>query len=325
MMQTDKKVQPLARFLSSNLGLTLRGALILGVLVLLSIIVFGVWITSRISPWLSVGLVVFCCYHIWSWIKKYGSATFNIGPVPVLPDLTLPEPAPPGFKRVRFVCVSDTHNLHNSLVLPTGDVLLHAGDFTRIGTVKEIAEFNRWLGSLPYQHKVVIPGNHDLALDEEFYEKNWNSWHKVKEDCKIARSLLTNCTYLIDEMTTVEGIKIYGSPQQPYLKKMAFSRERGEELRRWWDKIPPNIDILLTHTPPRGKGDRVILGNRVGCEELEIAVKRIKPKFHVFGHIHEAFGVERGEEITYINAACCNLFYKAYRKPIIFDVYTPIK
>ena len=56
-----------------------------------------------------------------------------------------------------------------------------------------------------------------------------------------------------------------------------------------WELIPDNIDILITHGPPIGHGDRCSGGNRAGCVDLLFEIQnRIKPKAHIFGHIHGA-------------------------------------
>jgi len=213
---------------------------------------------------------------------------------------------------VRFVCVSDTHMTHSSMKVPDGDVLLHAGDFTNKGTVAEIKEFNTWLGKLPHRHKIVIAGNHDLALDSEHVQKR----REASETTTTVRSLLTNCTYVHDEFVTVMGIKIYGSPYQPdmFAKYVAFSLPRGESLRKKWDKIPNDTDILLTHSPPFGYCDRMMFGKRVGCEDLLRAIEdRVRPAFHVFGHIHAARGVAHntrsGVRTIHINAACITIVF----------------
>ena len=67
---------------------------------------------------------------------------------------------------VRIVLISDTHNKHEKLEMPEGDVLIHAGDFTNVGTEQEIREFDMWLASLDFQHKILVPGNHDKGTDK---------------------------------------------------------------------------------------------------------------------------------------------------------------
>jgi Icc-related predicted phosphoesterase len=71
---------------------------------------------------------------------------------------------------------------------------------------------------------------------------------------------------------------------------MAFNLDRGAPIKEKWDLIPSNglVDVLVTHGPPYGILDVTYENLTVGCEELAIAVKdRIKPRLHVFGHIHE--------------------------------------
>ncbi|XP_047407253.1 metallophosphoesterase domain-containing protein 1 isoform X2 [Sciurus carolinensis] len=127
-------------------------------------------------------------------------------------------PKPPGY--TRFVCVSDTHSRTDPIQMPYGDVLIHAGDFTELGLPSEVKKFNEWLGSLPYEYKVVIAGNHELTFDQEFMADlikqdfyYFPSVSKLKpENYENVQSLLTNCIYLQDAEVTVRGFRIYGSP-----------------------------------------------------------------------------------------------------------------
>ena len=66
---------------------------------------------------------------------------------------------------VRVVCISDTHGAHRSVSVPDGDVLIHAGDFTRYGRESDASDFDAWLATLPHRHKVVVHGNHETATD----------------------------------------------------------------------------------------------------------------------------------------------------------------
>ncbi|KAF7237700.1 Metallophosphoesterase domain-containing protein 1 [Varanus komodoensis] len=127
-------------------------------------------------------------------------------------------PKPPGY--TRFVCVSDTHSRTDPIQMPYGDVLIHAGDFTELGLPSEVKKFNEWLGSLPYEYKIVIAGNHELTFDQEFMADlikqdfyYFPSVSKLKpESYENVQSLLTNCIYLQDSEVTVRGFRIYGSP-----------------------------------------------------------------------------------------------------------------
>ncbi|XP_035121350.2 metallophosphoesterase domain-containing protein 1 isoform X1 [Callithrix jacchus] len=132
-------------------------------------------------------------------------------------------PKPPGY--TRFVCVSDTHSRTDPIQMPYGDVLIHAGDFTELGLPSEVKKFNEWLGSLPYEYKIVIAGNHELTFDQEFMADlikqdfyYFPSVSKLKpENYENVQSLLTNCIYLQDSEVTVRGFRIYGSPWLPGL------------------------------------------------------------------------------------------------------------
>lgn len=190
---------------------------------------------------------------------------------------------------MKLVVLSDTHGRHRAIDIPDGDVLIHAGDFSVwFGTLEELAEFNDFLAQLPHVHKIVVAGNHDFPFERENAE---------------ARAILTHARYLQDEALEIEGVKFYGSPWQPEFLNLAFNLPRGEPLRRKWDMIPSDTDVLITHGPPHGIGDRTFDGLHVGCEELLARVQEIKPRVHVFGHIHEGRGRIDIGETTFVNAA----------------------
>jgi Icc-related predicted phosphoesterase len=189
---------------------------------------------------------------------------------------------------MRIVAVSDTHGCHRRVAVPPGDILVHAGDLTMTGSLQDVAEFNDFLGKLPHPHKIVIAGNHD-----------WCFQRKPEK----ARALLTNAVYLQDEAVTVEGIRFYGSPWQPWFYDWAFNLPRGRALADKWALIPEGTDVLVTHGPPRGFGDRTFDGRHEGCDDLLERVRRIRPKVHIFGHIHEAAGRWDEDGVTFVNAS----------------------
>lgn len=160
------------------------------------------------------------------------------------------EDDPKSADMVRFVCISDTHS-HNKMQLPPGDVLLHAGDFTSNGCPKQVRSFNRFLASSSFAHKVVIAGNHDLTFDTlHFADFQGNFSLKENVDPVATKGILTEGVYLEDSGVEVCGYKVWGSPWTPKYFNWAFGLPRGEEIRAKWDLIPPDTDILVTHTPP---------------------------------------------------------------------------
>ena len=187
-----------------------------------------------------------------------------------------------------IVCISDTHGFHDHTEVPDGDILIHAGDLTKHGTLGDVTDFNAWLGTLPHRHKVVIAGNHDFCFQHE---------------PELARSRLTNCVYLEDEAATIEGIRFYGSPWQPWFFDWAFNLQRGPEIAAKWSLIPDDTDILVTHGPPLGFGDVTYRGESVGCADLLERIRVVRPKLHVCGHIHEAAGVARDGGTLFVNAS----------------------
>jgi len=208
---------------------------------------------------------------------------------------------------MKLVLMSDTHGLHEQVEVPTGDVLVHAGDFTRIGRREEVIQFNAWLGQLPHKHKIVIAGNHDLSFE--------NSPDEVQP-------LLTNATYLKDNWCGIAGIgKIYGSPWTPTFQ--------GDPRYRWvFNADPENMSrslskILVTHGPPDGILDRTLEGAYAGSPELRAEVfGRINPKIHVFGHIHEGYGHYRANETEFFNASVVDRAYRVRNAPWVVDVET---
>lgn len=142
---------------------------------------------------------------------------------------------------LRLVCISDTHGFHRDLDLPPGEILIHAGDFDG-HSVEAVDDFNCWLGELPFRHKLVIAGNHDLLFDRR---------------PKLARKHLTNAVYPEDSGIRLEGLNFWGSPVNSVLgEEWTFGRERLVKLRRHWDRIPDDTDVLITHKPPYGTLDK---------------------------------------------------------------------
>ena len=191
---------------------------------------------------------------------------------------------------MKIVAVSDTHMGHSDLRLPEGDILIHAGDATYMGTIPEINEFGNWMRNQPFKHKIFVAGNHDWLFDH---------------NRAYAEKLLHGITYLQDEEVTVEGLRIYGMPWQPAFNQWAFNLERNsDKMKAVCRKIPSGLDILVTHGPPI-----LILDDKKGCECLMVQVAIKKPKVHIFGHIHAGYGHEKLGPTDFYNVSCMNEDY----------------
>lgn len=217
----------------------------------------------------------------------------------------------------RITFISDTHNKHRQISnsLPGGDIIIHAGDISSMGYKHEIRQFLSWYKKLDhYTHKIFIAGNHDWGFQTDS--------DMVKE----LMQFYDNIIYLQDNSIVIDDIdespiKIYGSPWQPEFFDWAFNLPRnGKELKQKWDSIPNDTDILITHGPSHGHLDQVIgRYENLGCELLRDRVNQIKPKFHVFGHIHTGYGYKNNGDTHFINASVLDENYYFTQKPLTVD------
>lgn len=243
---------------------------------------------------------------------------------------------------IRIVHISDTHMLHDGYLsmIPEGDILVHSGDFSAFSASRYIGnkdrdrasvvnEMNSFFQKLPFKYKVLVAGNHELSFNA-----------KGKSDLE---SQLTEVTYLQDRAINIEGINIYGTP---WTSKRWTSLARGfskswGKFEHFWDLIPSETDVLVTHMPPLGImdlaskkfagvknllsanepcticGDTHEMFEHWGCKELKKTVlKRVRPVVHMFGHVHESTGVQDVDGVTFSNAAM-----KINQTVNVFDYY----
>jgi len=208
---------------------------------------------------------------------------------------------------MKIVCISDTHGFHNKVLLPEGDILIFAGDMSKVGLVHQIKYFDEWLGLVKphYKEIIIIAGNHDFAFEE----------------LENAKELIKNAIYLQNSCVVIDGLKIYGSPYTPRFFNWAFNVDRGEEIAKHWALIPDDVDILITHGPPAGILDMTSSYEWAGCKDLMNRINKLKNlKLHIFGHIHEGYGVEKINDITFVNASICTQRYSPINKPIIIEI-----
>ena len=118
----------------------------------------------------------------------------------------------------------------------------------------------------------------------------------------------------------MNGLRLWASPVTP-LSGTAFGMSSSTDRRRHYSAIPPDTDILITHGPPYGILDRSPEeSEHQGCPELLAAVKRTKPKLHVFGHVHGAYGVHVSDDTTFVNAALLGKDGDIANRPLVVDI-----
>ncbi len=206
-----------------------------------------------------------------------------------------------------ITCISDTHGFHRRIKnIPETDVIIHAGDISNFGEEHQVLDFLNWFSNLSHKYKIFVAGNHDFFFENE--PKNY-----------IEKIIPKNIIYLNDSGCSIDGINIFGSPITPRFMDWAFNRDRGREIQNHWELIPANTDILITHGPPFGKLDANVNSYRTGCEDLLKTVDKIKPKYHIFGHIHEAYGMTYNEHTTFINASILDEHYRIKNKPVLIE------
>jgi len=205
---------------------------------------------------------------------------------------------------MKIICISDTHNKHQNLTIPEGDLIIHAGDFTVNGTKAETFHFLGWFAKLPHKHKILIAGNHDFYLE------------KYKD--RLNEIIPNEIYYLMDSGIRIENVNFWGSPYTPGDGNWAFNKSRGSQISQHWNKIPLNTDILITHGPPFGILDELDNKQQIGCEKLANQVLKLNLKYHVFGHVHNDYGIERTKTTIFINSASLDEKNRSINAPLIF-------
>ncbi|CAL2042801.1 unnamed protein product [Caenorhabditis brenneri] len=229
-------------------------------------------------------------------------------------------PPTDGTPYLKVVCISDTHEQLHNVTVPDGDVLIHAGDFTNNGNRDELIKFNEEMTRFPHKYKLVVAGNHELGFDHD-EDQNDRLDADKGNGTEDGYELLTNVTYLQDKAVVIDGIKFFGSSYHP-LRGFPFYRTRATELKRCWEKVPNDTDVLITHTPPLGYLDQ-FGDERWGCKDLLEKVEQVKPAYHIFGHVHERHGCQSNGDTYFINAAQCNKGNVIQTRPFVF--YIPKK
>ena len=213
-------------------------------------------------------------------------------------DQGLPSKAP---DRVRVVCLSDTHERHDSIDVPAGDVLLLTGDLLTINrhfsvdySVKKLEAVAEWLRAQPHPVKILIAGNHDHAMAQLGTAR--------------VQAIFHGSTYLEDSGAEipVQGggkLAVWGSPLSAgHSKNDAFQSEYSKRLAA----LPKRCDILLTHGP---------------LQEQQLLT--VAPRLHVCGHIHAKHGLKvigTTHRTISVNASIMDGKYHPTQVPVVVDL-----
>ena len=212
---------------------------------------------------------------------------------------------------MNIIVISDIHTRWNEVTTSDCDILISCGDYSFRGEEQVVRDFHTWLSKQPAKHVISVQGNHELGV-----EKNFPLAKQIVADID------PKIRFIDEGLVEIEGIKIWCSAITPFYHDWAWNRYRGDEIKRHWDSIPDDIDILVTHGPPHGILDKTLnTGEHVGCADLKDRIDKLPNlRYHCFGHIHEGYGQLIVGQVAYINAAICNEKYKAVNKPICFNI-----
>lgn len=179
---------------------------------------------------------------------------------------------------------SDIHGFTPEVSIEPCDLALIAGDFMPVhdhGSMVQrrflLTQFSEWLDEQPADHIVLVSGNHDFLM-----QKAW-AWRYVER-------LPEKVTYLRDSGADLCGQRIWGTPWSFCPEGWAFRYEHETHAERVCSNIPDDTDIIVSHGPPYGYGDRVLNGLMLGSGALMQRIRQVRPRLTVFGHIHEGYG-----------------------------------
>ncbi|WP_298063092.1 metallophosphoesterase [uncultured Rikenella sp.] len=197
---------------------------------------------------------------------------------------------------MKILHLSDTHGCHRRLAnLPEADATVHSGDFTRTGSEQEALDFLNWFCDLPYPHKIFICGNHDNCLRGATIDGLDSTVH-----------------YLCNSGVEIDGVKFYGVP---LFMGDCISGRQARNIGH----IPTDTDVLITHSPAYGILD-FDEGIHYGNQQLLAKVLEIRPRLHLFGHIHTQHGVTTEHGIVFSNGVIMNAGYTHLNSPHIFTI-----
>src|SRR4051794_2538142 len=213
------------------------------------------------------------------------------------------------------VAASDLHGHLPSV--PPCDLLLLAGDLCPVSDHSTSTQaqflggpFKDWLEKGPAKQVVGIAGNHDFIFE--------------RDPEQVPRGL--RWTYLQDASAVLGGLKVHGTPWQPWFYDWAFNLRTEEEMAERWAMILDDTDILVCHGPPRGYGDLTVRGDHTGSTSLLERIERVRPRLVVFGHIHEGHGHwtldgRPGERtVRLANVSLVDVRYRVAHEPMTFEL-----
>lgn len=208
--------------------------------------------------------------------------------------------------KTQVLILSDTHGLRLGGKPQVVDVVIHCGDLTEHSKLSEFRETIALLDEIEAPLKLIIPGNHDFSLDDVAFARKMVEARRLSTDESEmdqllqreygsiggARKLLEDANIvLLDEgrhnfiLQNGARLNVYASPYTPSTDEWGFQYSGAHDF-----EIGKEVDIAITHGPPRGVMDMTRARSRIGCPMLFRAVATAQPRIHCFGHVHNGWG-----------------------------------
>lgn len=208
----------------------------------------------------------------------------------------------------KIVAMSDTHGFHSGLTVPYGDILIHSGDWSQgHGNKYDTLRFIKWFRDLPHKYKILVPGNHD-GNHFGYQSPDMNTIKDLSISELKKQNIFVLDKSISSSILEIDGLRIGGCSYIPLINGgLNYYHEADITTRKYYWKLFPKVDILITHSPPKNILDMTRYGINFGCEFLRKAVlESIKPKIHFFGHVHESRGQTEINGIRFVNSCICS-------------------
>lgn len=192
--------------------------------------------------------------------------------------------------------MADIHNRFNRFPaerLPDADYVVVAGDVTNAGRSARIDEdaydnlqrARAWLDSLRSKYGgsrvIVIPGNHDIGCHAAEFGEGF---------CEPSSAIVLDTVGKLSITAWAESLCTAFDAPELSLSWPHTTSDPGVDLARW--ALCPEVDVIISHCPPYGARDLAISGARIGSPGLAEAIRRVRPKLVVCGHVHEDSGIK---------------------------------
>lgn len=175
---------------------------------------------------------------------------------------------------MKILAFSDLHNSASRAAAlveaaQDADLVIGAGDFcnARRGLPEALALLDGITAPM-----VVVPGN-------------------AESDTELENAARKGIHVLHGEATELDGLRLfglgYGVPPTPF---GAWSCDLTEAQAEALLNHCKSVDILITHSPPKGVADVTSQGISVGSTTIRAAIERLQPQLALCGHIHDSWG-----------------------------------